>query len=240
MNSSPRPYLKVTRLASTQRGMRSTSSCSTLTHSTGPMPSGKSKTSGSLKGAVVNQPRSFSQTTGGLRHSSIVVHIEKLGAKISLPSSSWTARLAPSRVPELVDLVEEVVGGIAGEDVGEPRLDADADEGEPTVGLPLPGHGELLVTEHDADLLEGLLGVSLRQAHRHVEVVGPGRLGAVEDRHVELRVDGVEDVGRPVLARECRHRLGRRGVDLGRDEPALPRMSRPATAATVRSARVTS
>ena len=99
MNSSPRPYLKVTRLASTQRGMRSTSSCSTLTHSTGPMPSGKSKTSGSLKGAVVNQPRSFSQTTGGLRHSSIVVHIEKLGAKTSLPSSSWTTRLAPSRVP---------------------------------------------------------------------------------------------------------------------------------------------
>ena len=54
MNSSPRPYLNVARLQSTQRGMRSTSSCSTLTHSTGPMPSGKSKTSGSLNGGVVN------------------------------------------------------------------------------------------------------------------------------------------------------------------------------------------
>ncbi len=57
MNSSPSPYLKVTRRASIQRGTSSTSSCSTFTHSTGPMPSGKSKTSGSLKGSVVNQPR---------------------------------------------------------------------------------------------------------------------------------------------------------------------------------------
>ena len=81
MNSSPSPYLKVTRLASTQRGISSTSSCSTLTHSTGPMPSGKSKISGSLNGAVVNQPRSFSQMTGGFRHSSMVVQIENDGAK---------------------------------------------------------------------------------------------------------------------------------------------------------------
>ena len=41
MNSSPRPYLNVTRPVSIQRGIRSTSSCSTLTHPTGPMPSGK-------------------------------------------------------------------------------------------------------------------------------------------------------------------------------------------------------
>ena len=56
MNSSPRPYLNVARRQSTQRGISSTSSCSTLTHSTGPMPSGKSKTSGSENGGVVNQP----------------------------------------------------------------------------------------------------------------------------------------------------------------------------------------
>ena len=81
MNSDPRPYLKVARRVSTQRGIRSTSSCSTLTHSTGPMPSGKSNTSGSLNGAVVNQPRSCSHTTGGFRHSSMVVQIENDGAK---------------------------------------------------------------------------------------------------------------------------------------------------------------
>ena len=73
--------MNVTRLQSTQRGTSSTSSCSTLTHSTGPIPSGKSNTSGSENGAVVNQPRSRSQITGGLRHSSIVVQMEKVGAK---------------------------------------------------------------------------------------------------------------------------------------------------------------
>lgn len=133
--------------------------------------------------------------------------------------------MAPSRVPRLVDLAEEVVGGVAGEDVGESRLDTDPDEREATVGLPLPRHGELLVAEHDADLLVGLLGMTLRQAHRHVEVVGPGSLGAVEDRHVELRVDGVEDVRRRVLAGQRRHGLGRRGVDPGRDEARLPRVA---------------
>ena len=73
--------MKVTRLALTQRGISSTSSCSTLTHSTGPMPAGKSKTSGSLNGSVVYQPRSRSQITGGLRHSSMVVQMENEGAK---------------------------------------------------------------------------------------------------------------------------------------------------------------
>ena len=45
------------------------------------MPSGKTKVSGSENGGVVNQPRPFSQMTGGLRHSSIVVQIENDGAK---------------------------------------------------------------------------------------------------------------------------------------------------------------
>ena len=72
--------MKVTRPQSTQRGTSSTSSCSTLTHSTGPIPSGKSNTSGSLNGAVVYQPLPRSQIMGGLRHSSIVVQIENVGA----------------------------------------------------------------------------------------------------------------------------------------------------------------
>ena len=53
MNSLPRPYLKVTRRQSTARGTRTTSSCSTFTHSTTPIPSGNSKSSGSEKGSVV-------------------------------------------------------------------------------------------------------------------------------------------------------------------------------------------
>ena len=87
--------MKVTRRASTQRGMRSTSSCSTFTHSTGPMPSGKSKTSGSLNGSVTYQPRSRSHTTGGLRHSSMVVQMLNDGAN----ACPRTVRSAPSRTP---------------------------------------------------------------------------------------------------------------------------------------------
>ena len=52
-----------------------------VTHSTGPIPSGKSKISSSEKGVVVYQPRPSSQTIGGFRHSSIVVQMEKDGAK---------------------------------------------------------------------------------------------------------------------------------------------------------------
>ena len=80
MNSSPSPYLNVTRRDSIQRGISRTSSCSTFTHSTSPIPSGNRNVSGSLNGGVVNHPRSFSQITGGLRHSSIVVQMENVGA----------------------------------------------------------------------------------------------------------------------------------------------------------------
>ena len=53
MKSAPSAYLKVTLRQSMTRGTRMTSSCSTLTHSTGPMPSGKTKASGAEKGSVV-------------------------------------------------------------------------------------------------------------------------------------------------------------------------------------------
>ena len=81
MNSAPSPYLNVTRRQSTHLGINSTSSCSTCTHSIGPMPSGNTNVSGSENGGNVNQPRSRSHTIGGFRHSSIVVQIENVGAK---------------------------------------------------------------------------------------------------------------------------------------------------------------
>ena len=68
----------------------------------GPDALGEPNTSGSLNGGVVNQPASFSQTTGGLRHSSIVVQIENDGAKISLPSRRYDEVGAVAH-PELVD-----------------------------------------------------------------------------------------------------------------------------------------
>jgi hypothetical protein len=74
MKKSPRPNLKVKRLALMLRGSMVTSSCSTLTHSTAPMPSGNSNVSGSLKGCVVYHPLLASHTNGGFKHSSITVH----------------------------------------------------------------------------------------------------------------------------------------------------------------------
>ena len=189
MNSSPSPYLNVTRLQSTQRGTSRTSSCSTLTHSTGPIPSGKSNTSGSENGAVVNQPRSRSQITGGLRHSSIVVQIENVGREVVALDDEVRAVADP----DLVDLREQLVGGVAGEDVGGAGLDPDPDEREQALVLPGRGALELVVAELDAGLLVRLRRMRLGQRHRHVEI-GHARLEAgVEDRHVEERVDGVED-----------------------------------------------
>ena len=227
MNSSPRPYLKVARLQSTQRGMSSTSSCSTLTHSTGPIPSGKSKTSGSLNGGGGVPATVPSQITGGLRHSSIVVHIENDGAKISLPLSSVTTRLAPSRVPSSSISREQVVGGVPREHVGQAGLDADPAEGQPSRALPEAGLLELLVAELDAALLVRRDGVRAGQAHRHVEVVGAGGVRAVEDRHVEDRVDGVHDMRDPVLLAAARSPRPRRGVDLRRRRSGRRRAPRP-------------
>ena len=67
----------------------------------------------------------------------------------------------------------------------------------------------------------GLLGMALRQAHRHVEVVGATGQRAVEDRHHEPRVDGVHDVGDAVLANQFGDRVGRCRVDPRGGEPRV-------------------
>ncbi len=48
---------------------------------------------------------------------------------------------------QLVDIAEQVVSGVPREHVGMPRLDADADERQPTRTLPLVGRLELLVPQ---------------------------------------------------------------------------------------------
>ena len=133
MNSSPSPYLNVTRLQSTQRGMSSTSSCSTFTHSTGPMPSGKSNTSGSENGSVVYQPRSRSQITGGFE-ALLDRRPDGEGRRELVALDDDVRAVADAG---LVDLREQVVGRVAGEDVREAGLDADADEREQAGRLPV-------------------------------------------------------------------------------------------------------
>ena len=189
MNSSPSPYLNVTRLQSTQRGISNTSSCSTFTHSTGPMPSGNTNVSGSENGSVVYQPRSRSQMIGGFKHSSIVVHTENVGANAK-PS---TSRSAPSRTPMSSISREQVIGRIASKHVGHPGLDPDAHKRElPALG-PRIGHCELRRTQHDSRLRVRPFGVWFRQVHRHVEVVASGLERGVENRWVEPRVARVDD-----------------------------------------------
>ena len=203
-NSSPSPYLKSTRRQSINRGISSTSSCSTFTHSTGPIPSGKSKTSGSEKGSVVYQPRSRSQITGGLRHSSIVVQIEKRGCEVVPLDLEVRAVTDPDRV----DLGEELVPRVAGEDVGEARFNADPDEREQARLAPASVLGELGIAELFA-------GLGVRERHRQVEVGATRVEGRLEDRRIEAGVDRVQDRVHPLDARELCDRRGVGRVDDG-------------------------
>ncbi len=111
---------------------------------------------------------------------------------------------------DLVDLGEELVAGVAGEDVREPRLDADPDEREPAGLAPALGRGELRVAELHARLLVRPLRVRLGERHRHVEVGAAGVESGLEDRRVEARVDRVQDRVGALGARERRDRGWRR------------------------------
>ena len=71
---------------------------------------------------------------------------------------------------DLVDLREELVRGVACEDVGGAGLDADADECEQPRLLPRRALRELLVAELHVRLLVRVLRMGLRERHRHVEV----------------------------------------------------------------------
>ena len=114
-----------------------------------------------------------------------------------------------------------MVGGVPGEHVGKAWLHADPDECEPAGGLPLALRGELIVAQLDAGQFVRSLGVPLRQAHRHVEVVGATGQRAVEDRHHEPRVDGVHDMRDVVAANEIGDVVGRRRVDPRGGEPRI-------------------
>ena len=118
MKSEPSAYLKLAFLSwrppGSQRGSIVTSSCSTLTHSTSPTPSGKGNISGALKGGVVCHSPS-SQTIGGLRHSSIVVQMLNTGAN----GEAGDLEVTPVTDVDLLDaaLIEEMLDRVRGEDI---------------------------------------------------------------------------------------------------------------------------
>ena len=126
MNSSPSPYLNDTRRQSTAFGISSTSSCSTCTHSIGPMPSGNTNVSGSENGASREEP------AVALPHERRVEALldrrpdrERRREVVAVDHEVGAVAHA-----DLVDLGEQVVGGVAGEDVGEAGLHAHAHERE--------------------------------------------------------------------------------------------------------------
>jgi hypothetical protein len=151
----------------------------------------------------------------------MTVQIEKPGAKISLPSSSRTTRLAPSRVPS-----SSISRRGGRRHTGRRRrrgpVRRRCRRAQAAIPLPVGGLVELLLAEHHSGEFVGDARDGAGQRHRHVEVVSTGRPCAGEDRHDEARVDRVEDVRDPVLPARARHRLGIGRVDVCRDQPALP------------------
>ena len=119
---------------------------------------------------------------------------------------------------DLVDLREQLVGGVPREDVGGAGLDPDPDEREEALLLDDRCSLELVVAELDARELVRPLGVGLREGHRHVEVRHAGLEARVEDRHVEERVDGVQHRIGPRLADQVEDAVAARGVDAVRGE----------------------
>ena len=87
-----------------------------------------------------------------------------------------------------VDTREQVIGGIAGDDITEPGLDAHANDRELATFGPFVRHGELGVAEHHTGALVGMCGMRSRHVHGHVEVMAPCGVGGVEDGWVEARV----------------------------------------------------
>ncbi len=140
----------------------------------------------------------------------MVVQMLKTGAKAK-PGDLQVAAVADVH---LVDLVEVVLRGVRGEDVGQAGIHAHPNQRQPAARLPLGGQRELLVAELHARLAEGSLGMRLRQADGHVHVVRVGLERAAEDRHHELRVDRVHDEVGPMGAGELRNRRCVACVDL--------------------------
>ena len=125
---------------------------------------------------------------------------------------------------ELLDLPKQVVRGVAGEDIREPRLDAHAHQGKAAGGLPVGGLRELVVAEHDPGLAVGVRGVRFGQAHGHVEVVTAGGERPGEHRGHELRLDRVHHVGGAVPERDGGDHVRVAGVDLLGGEPGCRRV----------------
>jgi hypothetical protein len=81
----------------------------------------------------------------------------------------------------------------AGANVGEARLDPDAQEREQPRFPPVPVAGKLVIGELHPALLERASRMRLGECGRHVEVVHACAKARVEDRRVEPGIGRVQD-----------------------------------------------
>jgi hypothetical protein len=94
---------------------------------------------------------------------------------------------------DLVDRGEEMIGGVASEDVGQAGFNAHAADGEQTARRPCVADRELFIAEFDATGSIGIVGMGRGRMHRHVDVVAARLKRCVEQRAVEAGVARVHD-----------------------------------------------
>ena len=231
MNSSPRPYLNVTRSASTQRGM----------------------SSDLLVLDVDALDRA--DALGEVEHLGLAERLGGEPAAVLLPDDRRVQALLDRRPDRErrreVVAVDDEVGAVAHADLvdrrrtggrrrsGRRRRTSPGSTPMPTsASRPAPPIRRRARTARRRasrrSARTGRSGCGSRQRHRHVEVVDAGRERGAKDRHHEPRVGRVEHRVDPVLGDQ---RLDRRlvgGVEPRGDEPTSP------VAAAARSARATS
>ena len=180
---------------------------------------------------------------GELEHLGLGERRGRVEAALALPHERWIQTLLDRRPdregrgevialddevgavahPDFVDAREQLLGGVAGEDVGQAWLNPDPDQREQARLLPRLVAFQLVLAEHRPGQLMGTLRVGMGERHRHVEVGDPSGERGIEDRLVEARIAGVEHRVRLDAADQL-HQLGlARGVDaLGAEAVALP------------------
>ena len=119
---------------------------------------------------------------------------------------------------DVVDLVEEVVGGVAGEVVGHAGLDAEAGERVLADLLELGAERVLVVAELLAALVDRVGRVRLAERHGGVEVVHLRLERGLQQRRVEVRRAEVHEDVDAVLLGQRGHGVHVARVDLLGDE----------------------
>ena len=114
---------------------------------------------------------------------------------------------------DLINLIEQVIGGITGEHIGQPRLNTHPHEREEAFVDPLGLGRELFVAEFHPGAAMRIGGVRPRQTHRGVEVVAAGIERAGEDRHDEAWVDEIRHMRDLVGAARFGDRVSVTGVE---------------------------